>query len=236
MTARTGDRRILERETGDVESHVALIAAEFLDGFRAVESIGRPGVTIFGSARVADEHPAYEAARHTARLFAQAGFAVVTGGGPGVMEAANRGAQEEGGVSVGFNIVLPREQRSNPYLDISLVFHHLYARKVMLVKAAEGFVLFPGGFGTLDELFEALTLMQTNKVLDFPVVLFGRDYWRGLLEWIARQPLAERMIAAEDQRLLVVTDDPREAVGTVLECYERRCAEVQAEPAKAAAE
>jgi uncharacterized protein (TIGR00730 family) len=232
------DRRVLERHDGDLEEHVARIASEFLAGFEAVEQIGRPGVTIFGSARVGVEHPAYRLALEAGRLFAEAGFAVVTGGGPGVMEAANRGAQEAGGVSVGFNIELPREQRSNDFLDVELTFNHLYARKTMLVKAAEGFVLCPGGFGTLDELFEALTLIQTGKVLHFPVVLVGREYWRGLLEWIEERPVAEGMISPEDEELLFVTDEPAEAVRIVLDCYERRCAEtaIPAEPAKADAE
>jgi uncharacterized protein (TIGR00730 family) len=170
------------------------------------------------------------------QLFAEAGFAVVTGGGPGVMEAANRGAQEGGSVSVGFNIELPLEQRSNDYLDIEVTFNHLYARKTMLVKASEGFVLFPGGFGTLDELFEALTLIQTGKVLHFPVVLVGRGHWEGLLEWIAERLLAWGMISADDEELLFVTDDPDEAVRIVSECYERRCAELPAEPVKADAQ
>jgi uncharacterized protein (TIGR00730 family) len=230
------DKRVLDRRDGDLEEHVARIASEFLAGFEAVERIGRPGVTIFGSARITEEHPAYRLARETARLFADAGFAVVTGGGPGAMEAANRGAREGGGVSVGFNIELPREQRSNDFLDIEHTFNHLYARKTMLVKAAEGFVLFAGGFGTLDELFEALTLIQTGKVLNFPVVLVGREYWSGLLAWIDERPLAEGMISPEDEELLFVTDDPAEAVRIVVECYDRRCAEVPAEPAKADAQ
>jgi uncharacterized protein (TIGR00730 family) len=230
------DRRVLDRRDGALEEHVARIAAEFLRGFEAVDRIGRPGVTIFGSARVDEDDGPYRLARQTGRLFADAGFAVVTGGGPGVMEAANRGAQEAGGVSVGFNIELPHEQRSNDYLDIELTFNHLYARKTMLVKAAEGFVLFPGGFGTLDELFEALTLIQTGKVLHFPVVLVGRDHWNGLLGWIAERLLAYGMISAEDEELLFVTDDPDEAVRIVSECYERRCAEMPAEPVKADAQ
>ena len=230
------DRQVLERRAGDLEEHAARIGAEFLAGFEAVEKIGRPGVTVFGSARIGDEHPAYRLARETGRLFAEAGFAVVTGGGPGVMEAANRGAREGGGVSVGFNIELPREQLSNPYLDIELTFNHLYARKTMLVKAAEAFVLFPGGFGTLDELFEALTLIQTGKVLHFPVVLVGREFWAGLLKWIEDGPAAEAMISPEDEELLFVTDEPAEAVGIVLERYERRGAEMPAAPAKADAQ
>ena len=152
------------------------------------------------------------------------------------MEAANRGAREAGGLSVGFNIELPHEQRSNPYLDIAVTFRHFYARKTMFVKAAEGFIIFPGGFGTLDELFESLTLIQTGKVLDFPVVLVGSAYWRGLLDWIDDPLLAERMVSPEDVDLLHVTDDPGEAVQLVVDCYERRCANVPAEPRKADAQ
>jgi uncharacterized protein (TIGR00730 family) len=193
-------------------------------------------VTIFGSARARETHPAYIAAVETGRRFAEAGFTVVTGGGPGVMEAANCGAKEGGGLSVGFNIELPHEQHSNPYLDVSLTFSHFYARKTMFVKAAEGFVIFPGGFGTLDEFFEALTLIQTGKVMHFPVVLFDSDYWRGLLDWIQERLLAEGMISPNDEDLLVVTDDPMEAVETVVTCYERRCAGLAAAPAKADAQ
>ena len=217
------DREILEHRDLALERHVRLIADEFRQGFALVERIDRPGVTLFGSARVTEAHPAYAAARKVGRRFAEAGFAVVTGGGPGVMEAANRGAQEAGGVSVGFNIELPHEQEANPYVDVGFMFDHFYARKVMLVKAAEGFVMFPGGFGTLDELFESLTLIQTGKVLNFPVVLFGRDYWGGLVDWIHACPLAEGMVSPEDENLLFLTDDADEAVATVVGCYEERC-------------
>ncbi|MFN2471894.1 MAG: TIGR00730 family Rossman fold protein [Gaiellaceae bacterium] len=220
------DRRLLEREDGALEPTLRAIAEEFRAGFEAVDRIGRPGVTVFGSARIREGHPAYDAARVVGSLFAEAGFAVVTGGGPGVMEAANRGAREAGGVSVGFNIELPHEQAPNAYLDIAVIFQHFYARKVMLVKPSEGFVLFPGGFGTLDELFEGLTLMQTGKVHDFPVVLVGTSYWAPLVAWIEDTVLAEGMISPEDERLLICTDDPHEAVRIVLDCYERRCADV----------
>ena len=159
------DRRVLERTHDDLATDVSLIASEFLSGFQTVLEIDRPAVSIFGSARVAEDSEAYRAARATATAFAEVGFAVVTGGGPGVMEAANRGCQEAGGLSVGFNIELPHEQGLNAYCDIAMTFKHFYARKVMFVKAAEGFVIFPGGFGTLDEMFEALTLIQTGKVL-----------------------------------------------------------------------
>jgi uncharacterized protein (TIGR00730 family) len=236
MAGALEDRGLLERLDPDLLQHTASIGREFLDGFEAVERIGRPGVTLFGSARVREGHPAYAAARETGRLFAEAGFAVVTGGGPGVMEAANRGAREGGGVSVGFNIELPHEQKANPYLDISLTFRHFYARKTMLVKASEGFVMFPGGFGTLDELFEALVLIQTGKVLHFPVVLYDSGYWNGLTRWFQERLLAEGMISEEDQELLFLTDRPDEAVETVVRCYEEHCAEVPAEPAKADAQ
>jgi uncharacterized protein (TIGR00730 family) len=232
------DRSILSsvETAADLERHVAMIAHEFREGFEAVDRIDRPAVTIFGSARVAQDHPAAVSARAVARRFAAHGWAVVTGGGPGVMEAANRGAQEAGGLSVGFNIELPHEQRSNPYLDISLTFRHFYARKTMFVKAAEGFVVFPGGFGTADELFESLTLIQTGKVLHFPVVLFDSDYWAELLQWVRGELLADRMISPEDLDLLHVTDDADDAVAQVLDCYERRCAELQTSPAQADAQ
>jgi uncharacterized protein (TIGR00730 family) len=230
------DRRILEHERGDLSAQIELIAEEFRKGFEAVDQIKRPGVTVFGSARIGPGHADYERALECGRLLAQAGFAVITGGGPGVMEAANRGAQEAGGFSVGFNIELPHEQEPNGYLDLSLTFRHFYARKVMLVKAAEGFILFPGGFGTLDELFESLTLIQTDKVREFPVSLVGVDYWQGLLEWIAERPLATGNIAPEDLDVLQVTDDVGQAVEQIRDCWERGCAESVHEPAKADAE
>jgi uncharacterized protein (TIGR00730 family) len=230
------DRRILATTDGDFARESSLIGDEFRAGFEVVARIDKPAVTIFGSARVAQDDSVYARARETARLFAEAGFAVVTGGGPGVMEAANRGAQEGGGLSVGFNIELPHEQAGNPYVDLSHTFHHFYVRKTMLVKASEGFVMFPGGFGTLDELFEALTLIQTGKVLHFPVVLFDTDYWGELLEWVRDELLADGMISPEDVELLYATDDPAEAVGQVARCYERRCAEMPAEPEKADAQ
>jgi hypothetical protein len=227
------DRRLFTREDPSLDKRVHLIADEFRRGFEAVNEIDRPAVTIFGSARIGETHPAYAAARETGRLFAEAGFAVVTGGGGGAMEAANRGAREGDGLSVGFNIELPHEQRLNPYLDIELTFRHFYARKTMFVKAAEGFVIFPGGFGTLDELFEALTLIQTGKVLHFPIVLFDRAYWQPLLDWTRDSLLAEGMVSPVDVELLSVTDDPAEAVQTVVDCYEKRCSHaIPASPLK----
>jgi uncharacterized protein (TIGR00730 family) len=230
------DRRILAADELDLRREISVIADEFRSGFEAVARIDRPAVSIFGSARIRDGHPAYAAARETARRFAEARWAVVTGGGPGVMEAANRGAREGGGLSVGFNIELAHEQHENPYLDITLEFRHFYARKTMFVKAAEGFVVFPGGFGTVDELFESLTLIQTGKVLHFPVVLFDTAYWRGLLDWTRERLLDNGMISADDVALLSLTDDPAEAVHVVLDCYERRCAEVPTTPIKADAQ
>ena len=216
------DRRVLERTHEDLANDVAVIASEFLGGFQKVLEIHRPAVSIFGSARVREGSEPYRLARTTAGLFAEAGFAVVTGGGPGVMEAANRGCKEAGGLSVGFNIELPHEQGVNPYCDIAMTFKHFYARKTMFVKAAEGFVIFPGGFGTLDELFESLTLIQTGKVLNFPVVLIGRDYWQELLDWVNGDLLTGRMISSEDVELLHVTDDPAEAVRIVVDSYDER--------------
>jgi uncharacterized protein (TIGR00730 family) len=197
------------------------IGREFLTGFEAVERIDRPAVSCFGSARAPEASRPYELARETGRLFAEAGWAVVTGGGPGVMEAANRGCREGGGLSVGFNIELPHEQGANPYVDLSLTFDHFYARKTMFVKAAEGFCVFPGGFGTADELFESLTLIQTGKVLHFPVVLVGETYWAPLLEWVRRSALADGMVSPDDLALLTLTDEPGVALETVLDAYRR---------------
>jgi uncharacterized protein (TIGR00730 family) len=214
------DKTILEHVYGSVEEHVALIADELRIGFEAVDRIPRPAATVFGSARTLRTDEEYEQARACGRALAEAGFAVVTGGGPGVMEAANRGAKEAGGFSVGFNIELPHEQDANPYIDFGIGFRHFYARKVMLVKAAEGFILFPGGFGTLDELFESLTLIQTDKVSQFPVSLIGVDYWHGLFDWVASRPLAEGKISPEDVDLVRITDDVHEAVDAVRAYWE----------------
>ena len=215
------DERLLRR-TDTFASDVALIASEFLSGFQAIQQIDRPAVSIFGSARVADGTPTYESARLAGRLFAEAGLAVVTGGGPGVMEAANRGAREGGGLSVGFNILLPHEQGLNPYCDIELTFKHFYTRKTMFVKAAEGFVIFPGGFGTMDELFEALTLIQTGKIGSFPVVLVDSDYWDEMLDWVRGEMLADGFVSPHDLDLLTVTDDPREAVERITAMVDER--------------
>ncbi len=233
------DRRLLDephQDQAELREHTALIAEEFYEGFQAVEKIDRPAVSMFGSARVHDVSPPYEWARATGKLFGEAGWAVITGGGPGVMEAANRGCKEGGGLSVGFNIELPHEQHENPYLDISLTFRHFYARKTMFVKPAEGFVVFPGGFGTADELFESLTLIQTGKVMHFPVVLFGAEFWTPLLDWVHGVQLPMGLISADDLALLTLTDSPEAAVQHVLDGYERRCSTVPHKTAKADAQ
>ncbi len=190
-----------------------------------VQKIDRPAVSIFGSARVGEHTATYRRARETGAVFAADGFAVVTGGGPGVMEAANRGCQEAGGLSVGFNIELAREQSLNPYCDLSMTFKHFYARKTMFVKAAEGFVIFPGGFGTLDELFESLTLIQTGKIGGFPVVLFDASYWAPMLDWIRSRMLEDGLVSAADLDLVHVTDLVTEAVDCVVSRYDARVAE-----------
>jgi uncharacterized protein (TIGR00730 family) len=222
----TDDRQILDHpQTFDIDASVAKIATEFRAGFEKVALIDRPAVALFGSARVDAGCPSYEAARVAGKRFAEEGWAVVTGGGGGVMEGANRGAQEGGGLSVGFNIVLPHEQHPNAYLDIEHTFDHFYARKVCFVRPAEGFVIFPGGFGTLDELYESLTLIQTGKIRHFPVVLVDGAYWQEMLDWIKSDLLAQGMISPNDLDLLHVTDDPESAVRHVLDCYDRRCAD-----------
>jgi uncharacterized protein (TIGR00730 family) len=219
------DRLLLRRTHDTIASDVSLIATEFLAGFQTVQQIDRPAVSIFGSARVLEGTPTYDSARATGRAFAEAGFAVVTGGGPGVMAAANRGCQEAGGLSVGFSIELPEEQGKNAWCDISMMFRHFYARKVMFVKAAEGFVIFPGGFGTQDELWESLTLIQTGKIGMFPVVLFDADYWGELLDWVRAEMLEDGLISPEDIELVHLTDSPQEAAELVVSHYDLRLAE-----------
>jgi len=187
------------------------IMGEFVNGFDSLATITR-GVSIFGSARTNEDNEYYIAARETARLLAEAGFEVITGGGPGIMEAGNRGAFEAGKVSVGCNIELPFEQNINPYLTKSLTFKYFFVRKTVFIKYSNAYVIFPGGFGTMDELFEALTLIQTRKIRNFPVVLFGSQYWRGLLAWITSTMLNEKNINSEDLGLIHLTDSPKEAV------------------------
>jgi uncharacterized protein (TIGR00730 family) len=218
-------RRIFRRSAEPLAADVSLIASEFLAGFQAVEKIDRPAVSIFGSARIREGTPTYESARATGRAFAEAGFAVVTGGGPGVMAAANRGCKEGDGLSVGFNIALPHEQGLNPWCDISITFDHFHVRKVMFVKAAEGFVIFPGGFGTQDEMWEALTLRQTGKIGDFPIVLFDSDYWDEMLDWVRDEMLEDGLISGDDYAGMLRADHPEDAVELVVSLYDKRVAE-----------
>ena len=223
--ARTGgsteDERLLESPgiqydfTHSDPWRVFRIMGEFVEGFDTLANTGR-AVAIFGSARVPEEHPQYLAAQRTAHLLADAGFAIVTGGGPGIMEAANRGARDAGGLSIGCNIELPFEQGTNRFVEVSVNFRYFFVRKTMFVKYSEAFIIFPGGFGTMDELFEALTLIQTGKIRNFPVILFGTEYWGGMLRWIRETMLAEGKVSPEDLELLLVTDSPEEAVQAVL--------------------
>lgn len=199
---------------------VLRIQGEFVAGFDALAHIG-PAVTIFGSARTPESDPYYTQAVMLGRLLAERGFAVITGGGPGIMEAANRGAREGGGRSVGCNIELPHEQGTNPYVDLSINFRYFFVRKTMFMKYAEGSIIFPGGFGTLDELFEALTLIQTGKVRNFPLILFGTAYWRGLFDWLRGPMLAEAKISPDDLDLLIQTDDPAEAAQIIATFHAR---------------
>jgi uncharacterized protein (TIGR00730 family) len=215
----TQDERLLETPKPDEFTHsdtwrVFRIMGEFVEGFDELATVTR-GVSIFGSARMPPESPYYLAARETAALLARAGFAVITGGGPGIMEAANRGALEAGGASVGCNIELPFEQKANPYQTKSLTFDYFFVRKTMFIKYSSAFVIFPGGYGTLDEMFEALTLIQTRKIKNFPVVLYGSRYWEGMLRWVKETLLAERTISEDDLRLLHLTDSPSEIVDIV---------------------
>lgn len=191
------------------------IMGEFVNGFDGLATITR-GVSIFGSARTPLANEYYGAARETAKLLAEAGFEIITGGGPGIMEAANRGAFEAGKISVGCNIELPFEQQANPYQTKSLTFKYFFVRKTVFIKYSNAYVIFPGGFGTMDELFEALTLIQTRKIRNFPVVLFGSQYWRGLLAWLTSTMLNEKMINSEDLGLIHLTDSPRDAVDFII--------------------
>jgi hypothetical protein len=188
---------------------VMRIMGEFVEGFDALAELG-PAVTIFGSARVKPDEPQYQQAVEVARLLGGAGFAIITGGGPGIMEAGNRGAQQAGVQSIGLNIELPFEQGSNPFVEIAVDFRYFFVRKTMFVKYAQAFVIFPGGFGTMDELFEALTLIQTDKIKNFPIILFGSYYWQGLLDWLRSTMLAEGKICSADLDLVMVTDSPAE--------------------------
>jgi uncharacterized protein (TIGR00730 family) len=217
-------RNVQDRRGKDTWT-VFKIMGEFVEGFETLHPYW-PAVSIFGSSRIRRGHRYYRDAVAVAQAISEAGFSIVTGGGPGVMEAANRGAGEGKGRSIGLNIKLPYEQKPNEFIDTLVQFNYFFARKVMFVKYACGFVALPGGFGTLDEVFEALTLKQTRKIHDFPVILFGSTFWSGLLRWLREQPLNERMISQRDLRLFRVTDDPEEVVEIIRRHYasrQRKC-------------
>jgi uncharacterized protein (TIGR00730 family) len=241
MGRRVGDRRVVDDSIRDVAAvtedekllqqpgpridftrtdpwRVMRIMGEFIEGFDTLASVDK-AVTIFGSARIGPEDTHYEAAMETGRLLAEAGFAIITGAGPGIMEAANKGARIGGGRSIGCNIELPFEQGANPYVDTLVKFRYFFVRKTMFIKYSVAFIIFPGGFGTLDELFEALTLIQTGKIYRFPVILFGRYYWAGLLRWLQARVLSEGKISEGDLDLMLVTDDPAEAAQAVILAY-----------------
>jgi len=233
----TSDQRLLSRPVGgaswlhDDPWRVMRIQSEFVEGFGALAEVG-PAVSVFGSARTPADAPAYRVATEVGRRLVEAGYAVITGGGPGIMEAANRGAKEAGGVSIGLGIELPFEQGMNDWVDLGVNFRYFFARKTMFVKYSEGFVVLPGGFGTLDELFEALTLVQTHKVIEFPIVLVGRDHWQGLLDWINGPVVDAGLISPIDRELIQVVDTAAEAVQVVLD----RGAELRAAEEAATAE
>jgi uncharacterized protein (TIGR00730 family) len=205
---------------------VMRITSEFVEGFDTLATVDR-GVTIFGSARVSPDDPHYAAAEQVARLLAENGFSIITGAGPGIMEAANKGARLGGGRSIGCNIELPFEQGANPYVDTLIQFRYFFVRKTMFIKYSVAFIIFPGGFGTLDELFEAVTLIQTGKIYQFPVILFGRHYWAGLIRWLQARVLAERKIAPGDIDLMILTDDPAEAAAAVIKAYESQTRKIE---------
>jgi uncharacterized protein (TIGR00730 family) len=221
----TEDEKLLQQGSPAVDFtrtdpwRVMRIMGEFIEGFDTLASVEK-AVTIFGSARTGPDDQHYAAAQEVSRLLAEAGFAIITGAGPGIMEAANRGAQEGGGRSIGCNIELPFEQGANPYVDTLINFKYFFVRKTMFIKYSSAFIIFPGGFGTLDELFEALTLIQTGKIYQFPVILFGRYYWAGLMRWLQARVLGEGKISAGDLNLMLITDNPAEAASAVLKAFE----------------
>ncbi len=215
----TQDEQLLESPRPDEFTHtdpwrVFRIMGEFVEGFDELATLSR-GIAIFGSARTRPDDPDYKAAQETGALLAAQGFAVITGGGPGIMEAANRGAFDAGGLSIGCNIELPFEQKPNAYQTLSLTFKYFFVRKMMFVKYSLAFVIFPGGFGTFDELFEALTLIQTHKIRNFPIVLFGSQYWSGLLDWLRAVVLPDGKISEHDMDIFHITDSPAEVVEIV---------------------
>ncbi len=235
----TADERLLKSPTVEQAQflhsdpwRVLRIQSEFVKGFDALAGLDR-AITIFGSARTAPEDPMYQATVETARILGQAGFSIITGGGPGIMQAGNQGAREAGVTSVGLNIELPFEQHVNPYTDIDVEFRYFMVRKTMLVKYAQAFVIFPGGFGTLDELMEAITLIQTGKIRNFPVILFGKSYWQGLFDWLQNTVLERGNISPEDMHLMVLTDSPTEVRDVILNAIEGKAGHIAAREAAA---
>jgi uncharacterized protein (TIGR00730 family) len=226
-TPRTSDEELLCAEHAITqnsfsdEERLDRMRAEMAEGFAALAGVSR-GASLFGSARIPVGHRDYELARETALALGSAGFAIITGGGPGIMQGANQGAREAGAQSIGLNIHLPYEQQFNPYVDIALRFHYFFTRKVMFVRYSSAFVVSPGGYGTMDELFEALTLIQTGKILHFPVVLLGRHYWSGLFDWLRETMLVEGKICSADIDLLQIADDPQHAVAIVEQAATRQ--------------
>jgi uncharacterized protein (TIGR00730 family) len=225
---RTADEEVLEAESLEIlsqlddEARIERMADELRMGFDALRDIKGRGVSIFGSARTPRDDPQYEQGRDLARRLGEAGFTIITGGGPGAMEAANRGARDAGALSVGLGIELPHEQGINEYVDLPLEFHYFFTRKVMFVRYARAFVVLPGGLGTFDELFEAWTLVQTQKVRHFPIVLFGSDYWNGLRDWLHARVLAEGKVSPHEIEIATITDDPDEVVRIVVEADSHR--------------
>ena len=233
IRSETTDQRLLDRRGPSDWVHtdpwrVLRIQSEFVEGFGLLAELPR-AVSVFGSARTAPSHPEYATGLALGAALARAGFAVITGGGPGSMEAVNRGTSEAGGVSVGLGVELPFDQRLNEWVDIGINFRYFFARKTMFVKYAQAFVILPGGFGTLDELFEALTLVQTRKVTRFPVILFGRDYWKGLVDWLTTTVLPGGKISSTDPELVTLTDDVDEAVATIVAATFAQSAQAEAE-------
>ena len=225
----TEDEKLLQQAAPAIDFtrtdpwRVMRIMGEFIEGFDTLASVNK-AVTIFGSARTGPDDPYYADAEEVSRLLGAAGFAVITGAGPGIMEAANKGAKEGGGQSIGCNIELPFEQGANPYVETLINFKYFFVRKTMFIKYSSAFIIFPGGFGTLDELFEALTLIQTGKIYQFPVILFGRYYWAGLMRWLQARVLGEGKIAAADMNLMLITDDPAEAAKACITAFEAQTA------------
>jgi len=214
-------RRIKDDFTKEDPWRVFRIMSEFVDGFEVLSKVGK-AVSMFGGSRISAEHKYYKLAEETAYLLAKSGFAVITGSGPGIMEAGNKGAQRAKGLSIGLNIQIPTEQKANKYVGTLLDFHYFFVRKVMFVKYAKAFVIMPGGYGTLDELFESLNLIQTERIGKFPVILMGKEYWKGMLNWLHDIVLANKTISKSDLNIFTVTDSPKEVIRVIKKFYEKK--------------